>query len=175
MSTKIFSILLFLGGFLGVGMFGYSLYQQTQVQSQMNASMSVINDSIISTRVVIRETSTVLDPLTETTTALAQIEQREQATVQHLASMNAHLRTTADSETQIITGLDNLNSYVTHAGSSLQKLADTNHTLLQTGRTSLYSAQQEGGQVGQLNTLTTQTITQLRTLNGKLAPLRLLP
>jgi hypothetical protein len=175
MIAKTLPILLWLAGFLGAGLFGYSLYEQTQVQTQMNASMAVINQSIVSTRTVIHETQTVLDPLAATTAALAQIEQREQATVQHLAAMNAHLGATAEKETRIIAGLDSLNTYTDQAGSLLQKLAGTNQSLLQANQRSLASAQQEGSQVGTLNTLTTQTIAELRTLNRKLAPLRLLP
>ncbi|MGZ4163630.1 MAG: hypothetical protein ACXVDB_05310 [Tumebacillaceae bacterium] len=169
------NVLLLLGGVIGAGLFGYSLVQQTALQSRMNDTMALINRSIVSTGAVVKQTSQSLQPLVETTTALATIEQQEERTVTALNSMNAHLSKTAESEKGLITGLDNLNKVTSGVSSDITSMQGVNDSLLQLGGRSVSQAQQEAQQVGTLNQLTKTSIDQLRTLNQKLSPLRVLP
>jgi hypothetical protein len=156
-------------------MFGYSLTRQTMIQKQMNETMAVINDSIQSTGNVIQQTSHALQPLYDTTEALAAVEQREERTVADLASMNAHLSQIGKTEQRIIQDLGRLNSISSDVSNLLSSLAATNQQLLGSGYTSILQASQEGNQIMTLNQMTRNSINQLKELNEKLAPLRLLP
>lgn len=166
---------LWLAGLVGVGLFGYSLTQQTAIQIQMNRTMTQIDQAIIGTGQLVDGTAQALQPLVATTNALAEIEHKEQGTVANLANMNQHLADLANTETGIVTGLDSLNQ-VTHAVSvDLSNMSQVNASLLQSSMASSSQARLEATQVGQLNGMTTTSITQLHRLNGKLSALKLLP
>lgn len=169
------NVLLLLGGVLGAGTFGYSLVQQTAIQSQMNHTMMLINGSIVSTGAVVRQTSQTLQPLVETTQALATIEQQEEQTVTALHAMNQHLANTAVSEKGLITVLDALNHVTEGMSRHISNMEQVNNSLLSLGSQSVSQAQREAQQVGTLNSLTQTSITELRTINQKLYPLRVLP
>ena len=168
-------IVCWLTGWAGLGMFGYSLAQQTVLQGDINASMAVIRDSLAATGVVVGETSQTLDPLQATTLSLAEIEQQEQATADSLASMNGRLAAVAESEKGIIAGLKELNVSTVIVEGRLQAMGGVTGDLLRSGKTSGTQAATVAGQVTELNRLTAQTIAELKKLNDKLAPLRLLP
>lgn len=166
---------LWLAGLLGVGMFGYSLTQQTAIQIQMNKTMAQINQAIVNTGELVDGTAQALQPLVATTNALNSIEQKEKATVADLASMNQHLANLAQTESGIITGLDSLNQ-VTHGVSvDLSNMSQVNASLLQSSVSSASQARLEATRVGQMNGMTNTSINQLHQLNGKLSALKMLP
>jgi hypothetical protein len=169
------NLVLFFFGIAGLGAFGYSFAQQTMIQKQMNQTMSIINDSIVSTGNVTNQTSQALQPLYDTTQSLAAIEQKEETTVSYIASMNNHLRNVGNSEQMIIQSLIQSNSLSTDLSNHLSALSQTNNQLLAAGQSSLVQASQEANQLLSLNQLTSNTINQMQILNEKLAPLRLLP
>lgn len=162
-------------GVIGLGVFGYSLTQQTAIQRQMNDTMAAINQSILTTGQVVAQTSTVLQPLDATTHALASIESSEQATTSNLASMNVSLRNTGRTEQQIITALDGLNRTTGQVSTDLTDMQSVGNQLYSVSETSLHQATQEANSVGSLNRMTDTSIAQLHQLNSKLSALRLLP
>lgn len=168
-------IVCWLTGWVGLGMFGYSLAQQTVLQADINGAMAVISESLASTGAVVGETSQTLDPLQATTLSLAEIELQEQATADSLASMNRRLEAVAKSETGIIEGLKELNVATVIVENKLQAMGGVTGDLLQSGKTSGTQAATVADQVTELNRLTAETIAELKKLNDKLAPLRLLP
>jgi septal ring factor EnvC (AmiA/AmiB activator) len=169
------SVGLILAGMLGAGTFGYSLLQQTALQGQINGAMQVINQSIDTTGQIVKQTSVTLDPLTETTQSLAEIQQQEEQVVQHIAAMNASLEWIAKSETGIITGLESLNQVTQSASMALYGMGQTNSSILQASSLSAQQGNQEAGQVAELNRLTQYSIVQLKEMNDKLYMLRQLP
>lgn len=175
MALRWASIGLVLSGMLGAGTFGYSLVQQTSLQSQINSAMQVINQSIETTGTIVKKTSETLDPLTETTTSLATIAQQEEQVVQHISAMNASLELIAKSETGIIAGLDSLNQVTQSASDALYGMSQVNGSISQASSMSARQGNQEAGQVGQLNGLTQNSIAQLKELNDKLYLLRQMP
>ncbi|MGB8954428.1 MAG: hypothetical protein WCC10_03590 [Tumebacillaceae bacterium] len=166
---------LIVAGLLGVGMFSYSLAQQTALQGQINEAMTVINHSLVSTTTVVAETSEALQPLYETTRSLAEIERQEEATVAALHAMNDHLVSIAKSEQGIVGGLDSLNGATQGVSDRLTGMSRVTQDILQSATQSKGQAVQEANGVGRLNALTSQTIQELKQLNDKLYPLRLLP
>lgn len=163
---------LLLAGLVGAGMFGYSLVQQTALQSKMNDTMGLINDSIVTTGAVVQKTSQTLEPLVATTASLVKIEQQEQQTVGDLNAMNAHLSNTATSERGIITGLDALNKITGGVSTDLTSTSRVNDSLLDLSKGSVGQAERMAENVGTINSLTATSIDQLHELNQKLAPLR---
>jgi hypothetical protein len=167
--------LLLAGGALGIGMFAYSLAQQTLIQGQMNHTMTVIDSSLAKTGTVVAATSTTLQPLVDTTRALAQIETAEEHAADSLASMNNHLAQTAEGEKKIIAGLGSLNEVTSGVGGQLADLGQVTGNLLQAGADSKTQAAQIADGVAALNGMTDTSIAELKRLNDKLAALRLLP
>ncbi|WDL98592.1 hypothetical protein [Alicyclobacillus sp. ALC3] len=159
----------------GLGTTLYSLSQQTKVQQQMNHTMVAIDQSIITSGQVTHQTNKVLAPLTATTTALADIEKQEQVTVGNLAAMNEHLSHINQSEAGIVQTLLALNQSTGGASTELSAIANVNRGLLSTSEQSSGQAATEASQVGQLNSMTTTSISEMTKLNNKLAALKALP
>ncbi|ARU63298.1 hypothetical protein CBW65_21660 [Tumebacillus avium] len=160
---------------LGVGLFGYSFAQQTQVQGQINETMRLIDSSLAATGAVVAETSATLDPLSDTTRSLAQIGLQEEATVTQLAAMNGHLTDIATGERTIIDGLATLNTATQAADRELAAMTAVTRSILQAGVTAHAQAEQEADGVAALRRLTEISTAELQELNNRLAPLRLLP
>lgn len=175
MTVKWMSIGLFFAGALGAAVFGYSLVQQTKLQGNINAAMQVINQSMAATGQLVQETSETLEPLYDTTKALAGIEEKEEQVVKHIAAMNVSLTRVASSEEGIVSGLDSLNRVTLSASSELSGMTELNSGILQSSSLSAQQSSQEGNQVKQLNQLTHYSIEQLKQLNEKLYLLRKLP
>jgi hypothetical protein len=169
------SVSLIVLGVIGIGLFGYSLTQQTAIQRQMNGTMAEINQSILTTGHVVAQTGVVLQPLDATTTALASIEKSEQATTASLAAMNSHLKNIGNTEQQIISNLDVLNGVTGQVKSTLVDMQSVGNQLYTFSDTSLQQATQEAAAVGDLNRMTDTSIAELHQLNSKLSALRLLP
>jgi hypothetical protein len=169
------NVILALSVATGGGLFGYSLMQQTELQGGMNDTMTLINRSIAATGQLVQETSVALDPLAATTAGLAQIEQREEQTVQHLNVMNEHLAKTADYERTIIHGLEALNGTTSGVGGRLDDMKRVVEALNRASGGIETQSTAEDRNVQQLNEMTQTSIDELRRLNDKLAPLRLLP
>jgi hypothetical protein len=153
----------------------YSLAQQTKVQQQMNHTMAAIDQSIVTTTGLTKQTSQELTPLTSTTTALANIEEAEEQTVRDLVSMNNHLQTIAQSEQSIVDTVASLNQETKGASTQLTALKSINEGILGVTTTAAGQAQTEARQVGQLNSLTSTAIREISTVNGRLAILKALP
>lgn len=166
---------LMLAGLLGLGTFGYSLTQQTAIQSQMNQTMNQINVSIATTGGLVAQTVTALKPLYSTTSALANIEIQQQSTISYLKQMNQHLQNLATLESSIVTGLDNLNQATQNVSTDLTGMAGLNNQLLNANGSSVIQANSEAAKVGQLSQMTNTSISQLHQLNGKLSGLKALP
>ncbi|GAX90293.1 hypothetical protein [Effusibacillus lacus] len=175
MKSKLFTILLILLGILGVGMFGYSLAKQTQMQGEMNQIMASVNESIVATGTLVQETLEVLQPFQEITASLASIEQQEEQVVVQLAVMNGHLETTGLSEKNIIAGLEALNQQTRTVSQYLNGMSDVNSGLLKASSASVQNASRINGQLGEINGMTGQSIEELGELNEKFALLRILP
>ncbi|HEU4963858.1 MAG TPA: hypothetical protein VFV52_08400 [Bacilli bacterium] len=175
MVVKIVHALILLGGIVGLGLFGYSLSQQTEMQAQINQSMAMVNDSIGQTGAIVQQTSDTLQPLYETTRSLAEIELQEEATVTEVGAMNDHLARIATSERGIISGLASLDQATLSVSDKVTAMGQVTNDLLDVGASSKTQATQEAGQVAELNRLTGLSIAELRRLNSKLAALRLVP
>lgn len=166
---------LWLAGLVGVSVFGYSLTQQTAIQAQMNQTMLQIDAAIVTTGGLVDGTAKALQPLVATTKALKTIEQKEQATVSDLTSMNQHLADSAQTENGIVQGLDSLNQVAQGVNHDLSNMSQVNALLLESSISSAGQANLEAMKVGQLNGMTATSIAQLQQLNHKLSALRMLP
>lgn len=160
---------------LGMGMFGYSLTQQTNIQGQMNDTMAQLNRSIYDTNRIVNQTSVALNPLVKTTRSLANIEYAEQKTVSHLTSMNTALQTIGHNEQGIVNGLVQLTSTTLKVHSQLTSATSLNQAVQSNNSTAYSDATLEQQQVAALTALTPKTTTELATLNHRLAVLKLLP
>lgn len=160
---------------VGLGLFGYSLTQQTNIQLQMEHTMTAVNQSVVQTSTVVGRTTGALKPLLGTTSALASTEVKEQSTVSALQSMNAKLQATANVESSILLHLGQLNQTTRTVSHSLSTLNAVNSQVLQASRASSGQGQTEASQVGQLNSMTNTSIFQLQQINHRLSALSLLP
>ncbi|GMA62544.1 hypothetical protein NZD89_22465 [Alicyclobacillus fastidiosus] len=159
----------------GLGVFGYSMTQQTQIQSQMNHTMATMNADIAETTPLVRATSRALSPLTQTTAALSQIELEESQTVRDISAMNAHLQAIGTSEGQVLMGMNALYHATSDVNKALGGVTSTTDGILDASESSASSAGAETSRIGTLNQQTADVISQLNQLNNKLAALKLLP
>jgi hypothetical protein len=160
---------------LGLGLFGYSMTQQTNIQLHMNRSMSALNGDVKATVPLVGKTVQALGPLTATTSALAQIELQEQKTVQDLATMNQHLQQIGVSEQAILSGMTAVYSATSGVNQSLQGVISANGGILSSSQSAASTASVEASRLGQMNQQTAAVISQLHQLNTKLAALKLVP
>ncbi|MFB5190156.1 hypothetical protein [Alicyclobacillus fastidiosus] len=159
----------------GLGVFGYSMTQQTHIQSQMNHTMTTMNKDVAETTPLVAATSKALAPLVATTDALSQIEQQESKTVLDISAMNAHLRTIGASEQQVLTGMTALFQATSDVNRGLGDVTSTTDSVLSASESSASGASAETSHIGTLNQQTADVISQLNQLNNKLAALKLLP
>jgi len=169
------NLYVWLASVLGVGMFGYSLTQQTAIQLQMNQTMDHVAVSLAATPPLVAQTAQALAPLTATTSALANIDRQEQQTVTDLTRMNEHLANIGASEKGIVRGLDHLNQATSSLTLQLQTVSSTNAQLLDENSIAANLGVKEANQVGDLSTQTNTSIEQLKRLNDKLSALSALP
>jgi hypothetical protein len=160
---------------IGLGLFGYSLTQQTEIQLQMGHTMGAVNQSVVQTSGIVASTSEALSPLLATTKALAGIETQEQQTVTDLQGMNDKLQKTAVTEQSIILHLNQLNGTTNAISGDLSGLSSVNGRILGVSQQSSSQGSIEAGRVGDLNGMTDVSISQLNQINHRLEALKLLP
>ncbi|WAH36145.1 hypothetical protein [Alicyclobacillus dauci] len=175
MVLKWFTVVSWVASAAGLGIFGYSMTQQTNIQMQMNRTMAQMNQSIHDTTPLVAATSKALEPLAATTSALSQIEIQEQHTVSDLAAMNTRLKTIGDSEGQVLAGMNSMLTETTAVGQEIGTVSNTTGGVLHASSSSAVSAQAEANDLAALNQHTADVIAQLHKLNTKLSALKLLP
>lgn len=169
------TVLTWCASLAGIGMFGYSMSQQTQVQKQMDVTMQTMSADIAATTPLVAQASKDLQPLAATTTALASIEQAQEQTVKHIQSMNQHLVTIRSSEAQVLTGMQGLTKATAGVSTQLDSVGRTEHGILNSSTQAAAHAKTESTAISDLATQTADITQQLHALNGRLAALRLLP
>ncbi|KPV41980.1 hypothetical protein [Alicyclobacillus ferrooxydans] len=173
--TRVIRILSWCVSLVGIGLFGYTMTEQTSIQGQMNHSMTQLNGDLQATVPLVGKTAKALNPLTATTSALATIEIQEEKTVQNLALMNRHLQAIGASEQMILSGMNSVYSTTTAVSQNIGSVSRANGDILTASTTSASTATTEAGRLGALNQQTGAVISQLRQLNTKLAALKLVP
>ncbi len=160
---------------VGLGLFGYSLTQQTNIQLQMGQTLTAVNQSVVQTGTIVGRTSRALSPLLGTTTALAGIETKEQSTVASLQGMNDKLQATAVVEASILLHFGTLNQTTQNVQGAISRLGTIDGKVLGASQASSQQGNTEANQVGQLNSMTDTSISQLQQINHRLELLKLAP